>query len=202
MKYAIVSKQPAITGLSDSWQGLHKAVFHCDYFLHWAYTPDQHVLATFILALEINFERALYLHDEGYKTGDDYDLPHPLRKSTHIYVEPSVVIASLNPMDYQNQWYPPLCQTPKQRPEESPLHWGWLNLNKSPLSALDSDDYVEGNFPTAPLDDLVCSKEPILDRDLCIHITPEKSEASYPSQIPTPLQESIKGFHNPSTTYG
>ena len=32
----------------------------------------------FMLALEIEFEWTLYLYNEGYKTGDDYDLPQLL----------------------------------------------------------------------------------------------------------------------------
>ena len=36
-------------------------------------------------------------------------------------------------------------------------------------------------------------EEPIPDRDLCIDMTPDKSETSYPSQIPTPSQEPING---------
>ena len=36
---------------------LDKVSFHCDDFLHWAYRLDQSLLATFMLALEIEFER-------------------------------------------------------------------------------------------------------------------------------------------------
>ena len=53
-----------------------------------------------MLALEIEFERALCLYDEGYKTCDDYGLPQLLNKSTHIYSVPSVDEASFNPIDY------------------------------------------------------------------------------------------------------
>ena len=40
----------------------------------------------------------------------------------------------------------------------------------------------EENFPTAPFDDLVWSKDPIPDRHLCIHKTPHKptSQCFYP----------------------
>ena len=36
----------------------------------------------------------------------------------------------------------------------------------------------EEYFPTAPLDDEVWSKDPIPERDLCIHVAPEKSAVS------------------------
>ena len=66
-----------------------------------------------------------------------------------------------------------------------------LNFNESLLAAVDFDDNDEVHFPTAPLDDPVWSEEPIPDRDLCIHMALRKSEISYPSQIPMPLQEPI-----------
>ena len=55
---------------------------------------------------------------------------------------------------------------------------------------MDSDDKEE-DFPTAPLDDFVWSKEPIKERDLCIHMAPRKPEISYPSQIHIQLQEPV-----------
>ena len=54
-----------------------------------------------------------------------------------------------------------------------------------------NDDEEEEDFPTAPLDDLVWSKEPIPERDLCIHMAPGRPEASYPSQIPIKPQEPV-----------
>ena len=57
---------------------VYKAFFQCDDFLHWVYRPK--LSAMFMLALETEFERALYLHDEGYGIDDNYDLPQPLKK--------------------------------------------------------------------------------------------------------------------------
>ena len=91
----------------------YKEFFHCDDF-HWAYRPVQNLLPMFMLALEIKFERVPYLHDEGYKTSDDYDLCQPLNKSTHIYAVPSVAAASFNPTDYQT----PMIPTPMSTPNE------------------------------------------------------------------------------------
>ena len=47
---------------------VHTAIFHSEDFLDWAHRPDQILLSTFLLALEIKFEGLLYLHDEGYET--------------------------------------------------------------------------------------------------------------------------------------
>ena len=65
-----------------------------------------------------------------------------------------------------------------------------LNFDDSTSPTVDANDAEEEeDFPTASLDDLVWSEEPLLDRDLCIHMALRKSETSYPFQIPTPLQE-------------
>ena len=73
-----------------------------------------------MLALEIKFERTLYLHDEGYKTGDDYDLPQPLNKFTCIYSVPSVAEASFNHMGYQGSTMPTSPSTPKKKTSRTP----------------------------------------------------------------------------------
>ena len=75
-----------------------------------------------MLALEIKFERALYLHDEGYKTGDGYDLPQPLHKSTCIYAVPSVAEVSFNPTGYQGSTVPTFLPTSYGRPAEPPFY--------------------------------------------------------------------------------
>ena len=87
---------------------VYKAFFYSENFLDWVHRPDQILWAMFMLALEIKFERApLYLHDEGYETGDDYGLPQLLNKSTScIYSVPSVAEASFDPTDYQRPMMP------------------------------------------------------------------------------------------------
>ena len=166
---------------------LYKAFFHCHDFLHCTYRPDQNLLATFILALQIEFERTLYLHDEGYKTSDDYDLPQPLHKYTCIYAVPSVAEVSFDPTGYKGSTIPAFPSMLKERQAEPSLHWvvcRHLNFDDLLPPAVNSGDDVEEDFPTAPLDDSVWSEEPILNRDLCICMALRKSETSYPSQIP------------------
>ena len=57
-------------------------------------------------ALDIKFERSLYLHDNGYKTSDDYDLPQLVSKSTHIYAIPTLATAWFIATDYQKPMLP------------------------------------------------------------------------------------------------
>ena len=52
---------------------VYMAFFHCKDFLHWAYTPN--LPATFLLTLEIKFEKGLYLQKEGSDTDVNYDFP-------------------------------------------------------------------------------------------------------------------------------
>ena len=68
-----------------------------------------------MLALEIKFEWALYLYDDGYGTGDNYDPPQPFNKSTHIYSVPWAAKASFNPTDYQTPMIPTSLSIPKWR---------------------------------------------------------------------------------------
>ena len=65
-----------------------------------------------------------------------------------------------------------------------------LNFNESLPLVVDpsDDDEEEEDFPTAPLDDLVWSEEPIPARHVCIYRALRKPEASFPFQIPTQSQ--------------
>ena len=103
---------------------VYKAFFHYDDFIHWGCRLVQNLLAIIMLAIEITFERALYLYNEGYKTGADYDIPQTPNKSTCINVVPSVTTVSLRLADYQKPMIPIHQSTPKQR-TESPHFIGW-----------------------------------------------------------------------------
>ena len=54
---------------------IHTSFFHSWDFIAFANRPDEILVVTFMLALEIKFERALHLCSEGYETSDDYGLP-------------------------------------------------------------------------------------------------------------------------------
>ena len=65
-----------------------------------------------------------YLHDKGYDTDADYDLPQPLKKTAHVYAITAAAKTSFKPMGYQTSGMPTLMSTPKGRLAESPfIEW-------------------------------------------------------------------------------
>ena len=84
---------------------VHGAFFNSDYFGEMTTRANEHLLAQFMLALDTKFERALQLHDESYKSSDDYDLPKLLIRSNHIYLVSSTA-ETFNPTDYQESTTP------------------------------------------------------------------------------------------------
>ena len=129
------------------------ASFNSDYFGEMTTRANKHLLAQFTLALEIEFEKALQFHNEGYKSSDDYDLPKLLIWLTHNYLISSAAEASFNPTDYQRAATPTYLSTLKWRQVELPLLWGvhrWLTFSDTPLLAADSNnDAEEEDVPTA-----------------------------------------------------
>ena len=75
---------------------VYKAFFHYKDFVNWDY--KLHLTHTFLFALEFEFERGLYLHDKGYDNDANYDLPQPLKRSTHIYAVTADNETSFDPM--------------------------------------------------------------------------------------------------------
>ena len=101
----------------------------------------------FLLALEIEFKRVLYLHDEGYDTDANYDLPQPLKKTIHIYVGTAVAKTSFDPTGYQEAGMPSLMSTPRGRPAEPLLHWmacKHLNFGNPHIPEVDHNDKKKG----------------------------------------------------------
>ena len=128
-------------------------------FLDWDHRPDEILIATFMLALEIEFESALHICNEGYETGDNYVLPQLLNKPDNIYSVPSVAEASFNHADYQEPMIPTSPSTPKQRPVEFPLH-----LITQPHLQQILMMMKRGPSLHHPLMNLVWSEDPTLDR--------------------------------------
>ena len=60
--------------------------------------PDEIVWARIMTALDLEFEKALYYHAEGYDNDNDYGLPGQVMRSIHAYLV-STTEASFNPMD-------------------------------------------------------------------------------------------------------
>ena len=65
-----------------------------------------HLLAQFMLALEIKFEGALHFHNEGYEGGDDYGQPKMLIRSAYIYLVSPTAETSFNSTDYKGSTTP------------------------------------------------------------------------------------------------
>ena len=74
--------------------------------------PDEIVLANIMTALDLEFERALHYHDEGYDSDNDYGLPGPFMRPVCIYLV-STTEASLNPTDYRGTQCPTSPSTPR-----------------------------------------------------------------------------------------
>ena len=95
-------------------KNVYMAFFHCKNFINWAH--KLHLTYTFLLTLEIEFERGLYLHDKGYDTDTNYDLSQPLKRTTDIYVVTAVTENSFYPMGPQESGMYALMSTTKGGP--------------------------------------------------------------------------------------
>ena len=73
-----------------------------------------------MLALENEFERGLYLHDEGYNTDGSFYIPQQLNTFTHIFTVPSVAEASFDSMRYQRSTIPASPIYPRKKVSGAP----------------------------------------------------------------------------------
>ena len=169
---------------------IYKVFFHCDNYLPWAHRPHQVLHSTFILTLDVEFELALHQYDEDYATDDICDLPKLLKRAAHIYAVTSRNEGSFDTSGCQGGAASIPSSTLTGRTVGCPFYRiaeKCLNFDAMPPPIMKCDDEEEEYFPTAPLDDRVWSEDPILETDVCIHMAPGKSEASYPSDncLPT-----------------
>ena len=58
--------------------------------------PGEIILARIIIEIDLEFERALHYHNEGYDSDNDYDLPGPFMRPVHVNLV-SVTEAFLSP---------------------------------------------------------------------------------------------------------
>ena len=80
---------------------VHTAFFSYHYIIEITNMPDEIVLARIMTALDLEFERALHYHDEGYDSDNDYGLPDRFMRPVCNYLV-SVTEASLNPTGYKD----------------------------------------------------------------------------------------------------
>ena len=60
--------------------------------------PDEIVLARIMTALDLEFARALYYHNGGYDSDNDYGLPGSVMRPVYVYLV-SPTEDSFNPTD-------------------------------------------------------------------------------------------------------
>ena len=102
-----------------------------------------HLTCMFLLALAIDSERGLYLHDEGYVTDANYDLSQPLMRIIHIYTVTAVDETTFNLMGPQESKMHTLMSTPKGRLENPPLQLmtcRCLSFSDAPPSIVNPND--------------------------------------------------------------
>ena len=69
-------------------------------FNEMCHMPDEIVLARMMTALDLEYEKALHYHDEGYESDNDYGLPAQVMRPACVY-SVSTIKASFNPADYK-----------------------------------------------------------------------------------------------------
>ena len=79
---------------------VHAAFFNHHQFDALTYLHDEIVLARMMRALDLEFEKAMHHHHEGYKSDNDYGLPVQVMKPVCIY-SVFTTNASFNPDDCQ-----------------------------------------------------------------------------------------------------
>ena len=50
------------------------------------YMPNEIVLVRMMTALDLEFEKAMYYHNEGYESDNDYGLPSWVMMPIHVYL--------------------------------------------------------------------------------------------------------------------
>ena len=79
---------------------VHAAFFNHHQLDAMTYMPDENVLARMMTALELEFEKVMHYHNEGYKSDNDYGLPAQVMRPLCIH-SVSTTEASLNLADYK-----------------------------------------------------------------------------------------------------
>ena len=91
---------------------VHTAFFNYYYLSEMTNMPDEPVLASIMTALDLELERVLHFHDEGYDSDNDHGIPGPVMRPVCIYLV-STIEASFSPIDYKGAQYPTSPFTPR-----------------------------------------------------------------------------------------
>ena len=115
--------------------------------------PDETVFARIMTALDLEFERALYYHDEGYKSDNDYGLPTQVMRPVCMH-SVSTIDASFNPTDCKDAHCPISPFTARLPRDKLPFHQGVCWCLTSDETTPPEVDYSDEEYlPTAHLDD-------------------------------------------------
>ena len=143
-------------------------------------------------SLDLEFERALPYHGEGYYSDNDYGLLGPVMRPVYIYLV-STTDTSFNPADYKGAQFPTSPFTPRWPRDKFPFYQGvhqHITFDGTPPLKMDSKK-EEDDFPTADFDDPVWSEEPIPNsqQHMCIHQIPKPATPSpQPDQVEVPQE--------------
>ena len=85
--------------------------------------PDEIILARIMTGLDLEFERVLHYHDEGYESDNDCGLPTQVVRPVHVYPVYATE-ASINCRDYKGAQCPISPFTPRKLRDELPFHQG------------------------------------------------------------------------------
>ena len=105
-----------------------------------------------MLALEIEFEKGLYLNNKGYDTNVNYDLIQPLKNLVAFIQCHQQLKLLLTPWVTRDLQYPSFC-LPQRKASGIPPHQvvcRHFNFDDSPPPAVDSDDKKKRNSPQHP----------------------------------------------------
>ena len=90
----------------------HAAFFNYHQFSKMTHMPDEIALARIMTAPDLEFERALHYHVEGYESDNEYGLPTQVMRPICVY-SVSTTEASFNPADYEGAHCPISSFTPR-----------------------------------------------------------------------------------------
>ena len=157
---------------------VYKGFLHCKNVINLAHKP--HLTHMFLLAMETEFRRGLYLHDADYDTDANHDLPQLLKRTTQIYAVTAVAKTFLDPMGPHGSGMHTLMSTPKGRPAKPLLQW----MMHRHLSFGDAPPPVIGSI-----------SQQDLHKEL-EHIRRASQVCSFPPQALNSLQHKFNCKHN------
>ena len=164
--------------------------------------PDEIVLARMMTALDLEFERALHYHNEGYESDKDYVLPPCITRPVCAYSVFSAE-ASFNPTNYTTakSQLSPFTET-SQRPAILRRGLLYLTFDETPSPAMAVDPEDKEDLPVAKLDNPMWDEEQVLGSREYLYIheiprlaTPPHTHSPYQQPHPHSLAKDFQTHH-------